>query len=97
MTVAKIRLKNKMLLERLEELAERFGIRISYEKGLEGPGGFCRFRDQKTMIINKDLDLGERIDMLADLLCGFPLDDMFILPEVRDYLECLQENKKNSD
>jgi len=83
-------LSQKVLLERLEEVASRLNIVVLYEKGIEGPGGFCRVKDQSMILINKDLPVRERIDVLADALKMCHLDEIYILPEVREYLECLR-------
>ncbi|MBN2384270.1 hypothetical protein JXQ70_15440 [bacterium] len=85
-----------LMLERLEEVASRLDIVVSYEKGIEGPGGFCRVKDQAMVLINKDLALRDRIEVLADVLKTCQLDDIYILPEVREYLECLRNNVTKS-
>ena len=76
-----------ILLERLEDLAMRLNITVSYEKGLTISGGFCRVKDQKMILINKNLPLSEKIELIAGALTHFPLEDLYILPEVREYLE----------
>ena len=70
-------------------------ITVSYEKGIEGPGGFCRVKGQKMILVNRDLTLQDKIDLLAETLLQFPLDEVYIIPEVREYLEWLR--KKNPE
>ncbi|MFC1849427.1 hypothetical protein ACFL27_04375 [candidate division CSSED10-310 bacterium] len=83
----KSRSNRKILLERFEELAAKLGIIISYERGLEGPGGLCRIKDQNMILINRNLTVQDKIDVIVDSIIQFPLDNHYILPELREYLE----------
>ena len=85
----KVNYTQRVMLERLEEVATRLGIIVSYEKGIEGLGGLCRVKEQDMVLINKDLTTNDQISVLAEALTQFPLDEIYILPEVREFLECL--------
>jgi hypothetical protein len=91
--MAKVRVNNKLLLERLEELAQRLDVTISYDRGLDGPGGFCRVKEEKLLLVNRDLPLRDKIDLIAETMIQLPIDDIFIIPELREYLECLRDRK----
>lgn len=77
----------KILLERLEEVAQKLGVTVTYESGVEGSGGLCRLKDETYIIINKNLQLSDKIDLVAECLMSFNLDEFYIIPEVRDFLE----------
>jgi hypothetical protein len=94
-TAMKFKSSHNIILEKLEELALKLNIAISYEKGIEGAGGFCRLKDQNLILVNKDLPAPDKIELIAEALIQFPLDDYYIIPELREYLECLGTNQSS--
>ena len=76
-------------LKELEELAERIGIEIRYEKMGTISGGLCRIRDGEVILINKHLSTASKIELLAKelMLERDKLEKLFILPEIRELLE----------
>ncbi len=77
------------LVSELEAVAQKKGIRVAYEAlaGEVGGGGLCKVKGEYRIIVDKRATPGERASLLAQSLAGFPLDDVFVAPEVRDLIE----------
>jgi len=74
------------ILQELEKIASRLNIVIRYEKG-NFNSGYCRLEEQKMLIIKKDLNLDQKIYIVARELNRFDLSGMYILPKIRNLLE----------
>jgi hypothetical protein len=75
-------------LRLLEELAQKKGIKVSYETlDGSGSGGLCKVKGQYRVIVDKRATTGERVTVLAQSLSTFELDDVFLAPEVRDLIQ----------
>jgi len=78
------------ILQNLEGIAEKLNLKVSYENlrklRVFSKGGLYRFKDDKTVLIEKSLILSEKIDTLADALAQFDLEEIFIPPAVRKIL-----------
>ena len=78
-------MEETIILQELENLVEDLGIEIRYDD-FEGRGGLCRYGGKICLIVNRALSSSERIHLLAAALARFPLDDVFIRPQVRELL-----------
>lgn len=75
------------LLQELEALAERLSIDVSV-RNLEGSaGGLCRYGGKWRLIVERHLSVRERIEVFLKALSQLPLDDVFVVPEVREKIE----------
>jgi len=80
-------------IDRLEELAEGFGIQIRYEpinldeESAHVTGGLCQLRGKYLIIINSRSTLRERIHTLAEAMNHFDLDQVYIRPAIRELLD----------
>ena len=80
-------------IDRLEELAEEFGIQIRYEainldeESAHVTGGLCQLRGKYLIIINSRSTLRERIQTLAEAMNHFDLDQVYIRPAIRELLD----------
>lgn len=74
------------LQEELEQVAERLGVTVRYERATF-TGGSCTLRGEALIIVNSRLTLREKVRALAKEVSRLPLDDVFIRPEVRRHLE----------
>ena len=78
------------LLQNLEGIAEKLNLKVSYENlrklRVFSKGGLYRFKDDKTVLIEKSLILSDKIDTLADALAQFNLEEIYIPPAVRKIL-----------
>jgi hypothetical protein len=93
----------------LEELAESFGVHISYEAIRldeelgSRPGGVCLFKGQRRVIINPHASSKEKIRILSEAVRQFDLDQIHIRPVLRELLDgdafssqCRSENQIDS-
>ena len=81
------------MLQSLEEVAQKKAIRVTYENfgGELGAGGLCKVKGEWRLIIDKRATPSERVAMVAGALTGFPLEDVFLTPEVRDLLDKVRQ------
>jgi hypothetical protein len=81
---------DEFLLDQLEDLANRLGIKVRYENvNLEessGAGGLCRLRGEYVLIIHARAPVKEKIQVMTEVLKRFPLGDIYIRPGIRDLL-----------
>ena len=75
----------KLCIE-LENALIRLGWKIRQEKG-NFKGGACLLSGEQMVIINKKLNVEERIEIFSKALKKNELDDLYLLPEVRQFLE----------
>lgn len=79
-------MEDSIILQDLESLATDLAIEIRYD-ALEGRGGLCKYGGKTYLIVNRSLSVQERIHLLSRALSRFPLDDVFLRPQVREILE----------
>ena len=81
------------IISQLEELAESFGLHIRHEPIKSDddlpivPGGMCRLKGDRVLILNSKATTQDRIRVLAEVLKHFNLDGVYIRPAVRQLLE----------
>jgi hypothetical protein len=74
------------LIQDLETVAEQLGVRLRYEKG-DFEGGFCVLREQKLLVVNKRLPDARRASSVAVGLAQYGIDETFVKPTLRQYIE----------
>ena len=84
------------IVEYLAELSEKLGIKVRWE-ALLGDGGICELRGKRYLFVDRSNDLTTQVEVMADALCGEPIDNVFILPEVRDLLDRARAQKRARD
>ena len=77
----------KITLADLESVAKALSIKVSYEDLKTSRGGSCRVMETRRIIINKHLQTGEKINLLARELGGFDLSGLDIPDKVRKKIE----------
>lgn len=82
-------MKQEQLLEELELLCEKLGITVRFENG-DFKGGQCQVKEKQFIIIPKRLPLERQIQIFAQELSRFPMENVFILPAIRELLERYQ-------
>jgi len=79
------------LLSRLEGVAAQLDIPVRYAslatEELPGRGGLCVLRGQRRIIIERTLGYPEKARLLATGLAHFDLEEVFLLPAVREAIE----------
>lgn len=80
-------LSHAELYAQLRELAEGLSITVR-EDSLEGSrGGLYTLKGQRTLIVNRDLPLDARADLLIEILRKEDLSNVFVKPALRGLLE----------
>ncbi|MBT7370129.1 MAG: hypothetical protein HN816_05740 [Gammaproteobacteria bacterium] len=79
-------MNSETLLQEFENLAERLSVTIKYGK-LDGDGGLCRYREDYHIIVNKRLDPDGRLSVIARAFSQFPLDEVFLIPAIREAID----------
>jgi hypothetical protein len=83
------------LLQQLEELAERIGVKVLYEsldqQEFVVKSGTCTLRGQLVAIIDRGLTPGDQIRVLADCLARFDLSTVYLIPAVRELIDARRD------
>lgn len=79
-------MKASLILQELEQLADRLGWEIRYEQG-DFQSGFCIKDEQRLIIIQKKSTSTERLRHIAQVLAQENLDGIFLLPQVRKIVD----------
>ncbi len=74
------------LLAMFAELAEKLDIELVHEKG-SFEGGTCMCNDLEYIVINKSKPLEQRLKVLAHVFVERNLDDTYLVPALRAYIE----------
>jgi hypothetical protein len=84
---------DRSLIDLLEELAEEFGVKIRYEAirqdedAVHVAGGLCVLKGEYVVIVNSRTPVKERIHTLATALKHFDLDQVYLRPALREFLD----------
>lgn len=79
-------MKYAAVITELEELASQLSLKVRYEKG-DFEGGFCILKEERLLVINKKLPDARRASALAQALGTFDLENVFLKPSLRRYIE----------
>ena len=86
------------ILEQLEELAQSLGIEIRHEQlrreGSFTPGGLCRLKGEYLLIFNTKATREDRIEALVKALDRFDLDQLYLKPGLREFLDKYPKRKE---
>jgi hypothetical protein len=89
-------LNDEVLLNQLEEVAERIGITVRYENmNLEdspGSGGLCRLKGEYVLIIHSRATHREKIRIVTRALRQFDLNGVYLRPVLRELLDKSDES-----
>jgi hypothetical protein len=73
------------------ELAGQLNIKVRVERLEQAPGGLCRLKGQNFIFINQSLNQEARTLRLALSIKELNLEQVYIKPFLRDYLEQLEK------
>ena len=77
---------NKKLYAEFELLADKLDLKIIKDKG-NFIGGICIIKDEKVIVVNKMKPLEQRLRVLANSFLSYNLDDIYMVPALRAYIE----------
>lgn len=84
-------MKPDQLYHLLKTTAEKVGIMVKEHnlrnRGIPVASGLCRVGEERLFIMDKRLPVREKIDILAECLAGQELDEVYIVPAVRERLQ----------
>ena len=78
--------ESRQLLDELEEVVQRLGYELRYEKG-NFEGGYCLLKESRLFVINTRNDVEKRIVIIAKNLKDLGIDNIFVKPHIRDLVE----------
>jgi len=79
-------MKHEEIHQELQDIARQLGVTVRYEKG-DFEGGYCILKESKILLVNRKLHLSKKIAILARGLSEIGLDDIFVKPAIRHYIE----------
>lgn len=84
----------KRMVDELCLVAERLGLEVRREPLDGAPGGLCVLKGRRFVLVDLTADVAQQAEVLAAALAegaraagDVTLDDVFILPEVRQFLQ----------
>ena len=91
-------MQNNKVLEYLEDLTFRLGIEIVNEK-LGGAdfsieGGLCKVKGVYKIFIDPSAPIEVQIEILARALSSFQIEEVYLLPFIREILEKAQKSSQ---
>jgi hypothetical protein len=84
--------REEALCEELKEVAARLGVQVREEVLLREVGyrvrsGGCRVHGEDVIFLDRNLSVGERVQVLVDELAARNLEQVYLPPDVRRLLE----------
>jgi hypothetical protein len=76
----------EQILKELEELAERSGITIRYEKG-DFDGGYCVLKAERLIVVNRKLAPTKKGSVVAQAIAEVGVEEVYLKPAVREFIE----------
>jgi len=84
-------MQSRQVLEYLEELAERLGVEVVYQKLGEEEfavrGGLCKINGNFKIFIDRSQSVEDQINIVAQGLASFDTEEVFLFPYIREVLE----------
>jgi hypothetical protein len=79
-------MKHEEMIQELQEVARQLGITVRFDQG-NFEGGYCILKAQRLLLLNRRLVPARKASVLARALREIGLDDVFLKPAVRAYIE----------
>ena len=88
-------MNDEVLLNQLEELAEKLGILVRDEniniEESSSTGGLCRIEGKYVLILNSKITVKEKNQVMIKALQQLDLSNIYIKPVIRELLEGYEE------
>lgn len=85
-------MKLDQILEELMHLAKNIGVTVRKENG-KFKSASCEVKSQKLIVLNRSTTLETMSSALAIGLAQYPIENLYIKPVVREYIEEQVQNK----
>ena len=79
-------MKKEKLYFEFEELSQRLGVKIIKAQG-DFAGGVCILKDETVIVVNKMKPIEHRLKILATSFLEYNLDDIYMIPALRAFIE----------
>ncbi len=87
-------MKHETLYQMLRELAEKLDITVSEQNfrstGTGARSGLCIVKGKRMFLLDKHLPVRRKNEALGACLAEMAVDQVFVLPAVREYLDGLR-------
>ena len=84
-------MKPEQIFEELKELAEKLNIIVSEQNfrntGIKVKSGLCKVKGNDIFYLDKHMSLYKKNQLVAECIAQKPLEDIFIVPAVREFLK----------
>jgi len=75
------------LLKEIKDACARLDIACRETSRIRSPGGLCSVKGRKVIILNRNLDVQEKVSIMVRELRGEDFSEIFLKPDVRSALE----------
>lgn len=79
-------MKHEEMIQELQDIARQLGITVRFDQG-NFEGGYCILKTQHLLLLNKRLLPARKAAVLARALREIGLNNVFLKPAVRAYIE----------
>ncbi len=94
-------MKPEQLYQNLIEITEKLNVKVSEKNfrkiGINIQSGFCRVKNKNLFIIDKHLPVFKKNIILANFLNKMPLENIYIMPVVRDFVNKQHRETKETE
>lgn len=78
--------KKEALIKEVIEIYGQIGYKVRTEKG-SFKGGFCLLREQRILLLNRNLEQNKKIEFLLKNLSELNTENVYIKPAIRDLMD----------
>ncbi|ROL59658.1 hypothetical protein D9V86_10425 [Bacteroidetes/Chlorobi group bacterium ChocPot_Mid] len=89
-------MKLNEVYDEMLDIAKKIGVTVRKENG-KFKGGNCTINNEEVILINNSIPLETRTSILAKCLTNYSINNIFMKPAVRDYIEQEQYKREKSN
>lgn len=94
-------MKTEQIYQGLKELAEKLNITVSeknlFNAGIKVKSGLCRVKDRRLFVMDRNKSLSKKVEILASCLAELPVDDVYMVPAIREMLDKYRRQTEGDD
>lgn len=91
-------MKSEQIFVELKNLSEKLNITLiehNFRKtGIKVRSGFCIVKGKNHFIVDKDLSIHKKNELIAEYLSNLDYENIYIVPAVRDFINMNKNSKK---
>jgi len=86
-------MKPEQIYQELKDLAEKLGIKVAEKSfrniaaGIHFQSGLCKIREKDMYIMDRNLSLSQKNEILAECLAGMDYENIYMVPALREFLD----------